>query len=153
MKKINILSLTSGSGNSFVVMDIGRLVNGRLMFKVNSESSGRIYLSYGFNHKNGVVDCDADQFRRMANDIKCSMYKKLYDTQLGLFRDGCGQPEAERHISQTSNSLAVLFDIVPEEQKKIVIESIFNPDKGLDDMLMYTKRFKLFLVRTFLRYI
>ena len=57
------LELPGSFNNSFVTLDFGKVVNGRLKIKIRALSCGRIYLAYGMQHKDGAVDCSRMHLR------------------------------------------------------------------------------------------
>ena len=72
---------------------------------------------------------DASRLLKIAAEVKESMIDYLYDTKLGLFRDGVGDELAEHNFSQTTNILAVLYGAAPEGQRKAIMSRIFT-DSG-----------------------
>jgi len=72
------------------------------------------------------------ELRGIAAELRTGMLKHLYDAKLGLFRDGAGEPLAEKNVSQTANILAVLHGAAPDGEAKAIMTRAFTPNPDLD---------------------
>lgn len=71
-------------------------------------------------------DADAKNYSRLANEVRRAMWNELYDPEAGAFRDGKGEPLAEKNISQPANALAVLFGAAPKEKGPEILRRVFD---------------------------
>ncbi len=70
----------------------------------------------------------ASQLRAIYEQVRNAIWKQMFDPQLGLFRDGVGNPEAERNISQPANILAVLYGAAPRGKRAEILARAFTDD-------------------------
>lgn len=76
-------------------------------------------------------DADAKHYARVADEIRRAMWTELYDLKVGAFRDGKGEPLAEKNISQPANALAVLFGAAPKEKGAEILRRVFDEQNRL----------------------
>jgi hypothetical protein len=69
-------------------------------------------------------DLFADQLEQIAADVRQAMQTKLYDSHLGVFRDGIGDEELETGLSETANALAVLYGAAPSGRSEQLMRTI-----------------------------
>ena len=69
----------TGIENKYVLLDFGNLKKGKLSFEINAESSGKIYLAYGFMTEHGAVDC-ARNGKKAVDVIEVTAGKSFYES-------------------------------------------------------------------------
>lgn len=74
---------------------------------------------------------EARSLGEIADAVRAAIREHLFDSGTGLFRDGMGNPLAERNISQTANTLAVLYGAAPEGEAERIMRRIFTPDQDI----------------------
>lgn len=67
-----------------------------------------------------------DDLTAEADAAADAIRRSLWDSGRGLFRDGIDNPEAEAHISQTANALAVWFGAAPSGAEAAIMERCFG---------------------------
>lgn len=89
-----------------------------LNFAYALDRAGDLYSYFG-------KDMEADKYKKMALDIKSSVYKLCWVASSNLMAD---TPEKEV-FSQHTNIFSILTDCIPEEQQKeLMIQILNNPD-------------------------
>lgn len=73
---------------------------------------------------------DAAHLRSIGDAVRSAIRAQLFDQEIGAFRDGAGDPEAERNVSQTANALAVQFGAVPVGLGESILRKVFDPPEG-----------------------
>ncbi|OGV52517.1 MAG: hypothetical protein A2017_19180 [Lentisphaerae bacterium GWF2_44_16] len=68
----------TGIDNQYVLFDFGKLKKGKLSFRIDAESPGRIYLAYGFMTEHGAVDC-ARNGKKAVDIIEVAPGKSFYE--------------------------------------------------------------------------
>ncbi len=77
-------------------------------------------------------DADVRELTSRADAVSAAIRGQMYDAQIGLFRDGAGDPQAEQNVSQTANALAVLFGAAPEGEEKAIMTQAFEREGSAD---------------------
>ncbi|MFW5798305.1 MAG: MGH1-like glycoside hydrolase domain-containing protein [Planctomycetota bacterium] len=74
----------------------------------------------------------AEAFDQTAQELAEAMVDRLYDKQLGLFRDGAFPEEALEHVSQPANALAVWFGAVDRQTGHDILTRAFGANAPQD---------------------
>jgi alpha-L-rhamnosidase len=105
------LATNEGERDGYEMVEINTVVNAFYFrsLKFMSELAGRL-----------GKDKDSVFFLNKAMKAKSTINEKLINRGTGIYRDG----ESSQHCSLHANMIALAFDLVPEENKKAVIEFI-----------------------------
>jgi hypothetical protein len=105
------LATNEGERDGYDMVEINSVVNAFYYrgLKCMSQLAGRL----GKNE-------DSVFYRKLALKVKKTINEKLLNKTTGIYRDG----ESSQHSSLHANMMALAFDLVPEENKKTVIDFI-----------------------------
>lgn len=71
---------------------------------------------------------DAKMFIRIASELKKAINAHLLHQEKGVYIDCFCDGEPSKVVSEQSNSLAVLYNVAPEEKKEEILNYIHNPE-------------------------
>lgn len=71
----------------------------------------------------------AKKYAALAEKVKASINKVLFDEEKGVYRDCFCDGELSEVVSQQTNSLAILFDIAPREKWDGILDYIYDRGK------------------------
>jgi len=93
-------------------------------------------------------DSHASRYAGMADDVKQAIVERCWKEDRGLFADN---PSGDR-FSQHMNALAIMYDVVDQENARAILEKIVAPAQGIDAPAGITPTsyyFSWYLIRAF----
>ncbi|HSR66603.1 MAG TPA: alpha-L-rhamnosidase C-terminal domain-containing protein [Acidobacteriota bacterium] len=91
-------------------------------------------------------EASAADFRSTAGQVAAAINRRLWDPELGLYRDSRQGRRFSEVVSQQANTLALLFGVAPEERRQAILDKIHDPEREI--VQSATPFFSYYVVQT-----